>query len=107
MFTFFGHSSNLMVLQTAAWRCETITCCESSVQPDAEPTTEDSQLNYTLVMSASILSTVSIQAMNYMDIIEFAYLDIFYNINSKKKIKFTYFTITSQSWYIFKLSKRS
>lgn len=63
MFTFFGHSSNWMVLQqgrqrTAARGGLRLSHAEYIIQPDTEQTTDDSELNYAFVKSASNLSMV-------------------------------------------------
>lgn len=53
MFTFFGHSSNLMVLHKVGNKQPfgglRLSHAESTIQPDAEQPTEDSQLNYNFV----------------------------------------------------------
>lgn len=93
MFTLFGHSSNWMVLHKVGniqqlgglrW-----SHAESIIQPDAEQPTDDSQLNFSFVKSASNLLTLSIRVMNYVTITEFAYQDILilHNINNKRKRK--------------------
>lgn len=80
MFTFFGHSSNLMVVHMVGnkqligglrW-----SHAESIIQADLGQPTDDSQLNYMFVKPASNLTTVSIQVMNYVTIIEFAYQEM-------------------------------
>lgn len=50
MFTFFGHSSNLMILHKVGNKQQLgglrLLHAEYIIQPDAEQTTDDSELNY-------------------------------------------------------------
>jgi len=50
MFTFFGHSSNLMVLHKLGNKQQLgglrLSHAESIIQPDAEQPTDDSEINY-------------------------------------------------------------
>lgn len=62
MFTFFGHSSNLMVLHKVGNKQQLgglrLSHAESIIQPDTEQPTDDSELNYIFVKSASNLLMV-------------------------------------------------
>jgi len=63
MFTFFGHSSNLMVLHKLGNKQQLgglrLSHAESIIQPDAEQPTDDLEINYIFfVKSASNLSTI-------------------------------------------------
>lgn len=95
--------------QIAARRSAMITCW-IYIQPDAEQPTDDSNFIKYFVKSASNLFINDLNPShelcdNYW--ISLPGHFILYNINSKKKIKTTHFTITSRSWYIFQFSKCS
>lgn len=55
MFTFFGHSSNLMVLHKLGNKQQLgglrLSHAEAIIQPDAEQPTDDSQINYIFLYS--------------------------------------------------------
>ena len=84
MFTFFGHSSNWMVLHKVGNKQQLgglrVSHAESIIQPDAEQPTDDSQLIISVFVNSASNLTILVQVMNYVTIIEFAYQDFFCTI---------------------------